>query len=75
MDRDPGCGVVPDNWGIKKNVDPGGLYATNYRLIFVCFPSQFDDEVDGERAREISTVRIPARTKLHSNATDCSETR
>ena len=31
--------------GSKKTSIQGGLYATNYRLIFVCFPSQFDDEV------------------------------
>ena len=28
-----------DDWGSKKTSIQGGLYATNYRLIFVCFPS------------------------------------
>ena len=37
--------------GSKKTSIQGGLYATNYRLIFVCFPSQFDDEVSGANTK------------------------
>ena len=59
MDRDPGCSMVPDNWGIKKTSIQGGLYATNYRLIFVCFPSQFDDEVSGA-TRNLNSTNLCA---------------
>ena len=48
--------------GSKKTSIQGGLYATNYRLIFVCFPSQFDDEVGSgaERARNLNSTNLCA---------------
>jgi myotubularin-related protein 1/2 len=54
--------VLTSSGGVKTSVQ-GGLYATNYRLIFVCFPpTSLLEEADmvalsEEPAKRISTVR------------------
>ena len=43
--------------GGKKTSIQGGLYATNYRLIFVCFPSEFDDDYSNDTEKYTQSVR------------------